>query len=241
VGADELDLPGGLRLTYLAGPHGSIQGPARQRVLPGENGAPVTATPDTDYEFIEWSDGSSENPRLDDNVREDISVEASFGIGGLMLSDLSRASCATGILRAGESLYTDRDFVFEETILRWLQVRQYILTPNDDKLSTDAQYLSFNISIPAYVIVALDSRITTPPLWMSSWQKLSEQLSTSDWNEITGGSRTLYRRRFPAGQVWLGGNQNEGEPPNNGISMYNVIIVPDPETGVAPEAWIQYR
>ncbi|MDD3647154.1 MAG: InlB B-repeat-containing protein, partial [Candidatus Dojkabacteria bacterium] len=67
-------------LTYTAGPNGSITGETVQTVNHGSNGAEVTAVPDSNYAFLNWSDDSVENPRTDLLVEEDISVTATFEI-----------------------------------------------------------------------------------------------------------------------------------------------------------------
>ena len=65
-------------LTYTAEPGGSIDGDSPQIVLEGEDGTEVTAVPDPGFFFVQWSDGSTDNPRADLNVQEDITVEAEF-------------------------------------------------------------------------------------------------------------------------------------------------------------------
>jgi len=65
-------------LSYLAGPHGSIEGNASQMVLHGGNGSPVTAVPDAGYFFEGWSDGSTTNPRTDLNVTATMTLTARF-------------------------------------------------------------------------------------------------------------------------------------------------------------------
>ncbi len=65
-------------LTYTAGTGGSIQGPTPQSVAYGFNGQQVTALPAEGYHFMQWSDGKTDNPRLDANVTGDISVTAEF-------------------------------------------------------------------------------------------------------------------------------------------------------------------
>ena len=67
-------------LTYAAGAHGSISGNASQTVDHGGSGTPVTAVADTGYHFVQWSDGSTANPRTDSNVTANLSVTASFAI-----------------------------------------------------------------------------------------------------------------------------------------------------------------
>ncbi len=67
-------------LTYTAAAHGSIGGEASQTVAYGADGSAVTALPDTGYHFVQWSDGSTANPRVDVDVTADLSVTASFEI-----------------------------------------------------------------------------------------------------------------------------------------------------------------
>ncbi len=65
-------------LTYRAGMNGSIRGQTVQNVEEGEHGTPVEAVPDKGYRFLEWTDGSKDNPRRDMYVDRDLSVSAVF-------------------------------------------------------------------------------------------------------------------------------------------------------------------
>ena len=65
-------------LSYLAGPHGSIEGNTSQMVMHAGNGTPVTAVPDAGYFFDGWSDGSTANPRTDLNVTGTMTLTARF-------------------------------------------------------------------------------------------------------------------------------------------------------------------
>jgi len=65
-------------LTYTAGANGTITGEATQTVEAGANGTAVTAVADAGYHFVKWSDGLTENPRTDENITANISVEAEF-------------------------------------------------------------------------------------------------------------------------------------------------------------------
>ncbi|MFA6410090.1 MAG: DUF2341 domain-containing protein [Candidatus Buchananbacteria bacterium] len=67
-------------LTYSADSHGSITGSASQTVAQGSNGSAVTAVPDAGYRFTSWSDGSTDNPRTDNNVTADGSFSANFTV-----------------------------------------------------------------------------------------------------------------------------------------------------------------
>ena len=65
-------------LTYTAGTNGTITGTSPQTVSHGTDGTPVTAVADEGYHFVDWSDGSTANPRTDTNVAADITVTANF-------------------------------------------------------------------------------------------------------------------------------------------------------------------
>ncbi|MGJ8641711.1 MAG: carbohydrate-binding protein [Opitutaceae bacterium] len=67
-------------LTYTAGANGSITGTSPQTIDHGSNGTAVTAVADADYSFVDWSDGSTDNPRTDISVSDNISVTANFTI-----------------------------------------------------------------------------------------------------------------------------------------------------------------
>ncbi len=67
-------------LTYTAGANGSITGTTPQTVDYGADGTAVTATPDVNYHFVDWSDTSVANPRTDTNVTSDVTVTANFAI-----------------------------------------------------------------------------------------------------------------------------------------------------------------
>ena len=67
-------------LTYAANTNGSITGTSPQTVNYGASGTAVSAVPDTGYHFVQWSDSSTQNPRTDTNVTNDLSVTASFAI-----------------------------------------------------------------------------------------------------------------------------------------------------------------
>lgn len=70
--------PGPFTLTYTAGTHGTLLGSSPQTVALGASGSPVAAIADTGYDFSQWSDGSTDNPRIDIDTNDDITVTASF-------------------------------------------------------------------------------------------------------------------------------------------------------------------
>ncbi|MGI6582544.1 MAG: Ig-like domain-containing protein, partial [bacterium] len=67
-------------LTYTAGENGSIQGDTNQSVKHGESGSQVEAKAAINYHFVKWSDGSTDNPRIDTNITADVDVQALFAI-----------------------------------------------------------------------------------------------------------------------------------------------------------------
>lgn len=73
-------------VNYLAAEHGSIEGEDFQLVEKGKDAKPVTAVADAGYVFLQWSDGVITAARWDYNVKENLTVVASFiraeGSGG---------------------------------------------------------------------------------------------------------------------------------------------------------------
>jgi len=73
-------------LAYTAGSGGTISGDTPQTVTLGNDGAAVTAVPNTGYTFTNWSDASTDNPRTDTSVAADVSVTANFTINSYDLT-----------------------------------------------------------------------------------------------------------------------------------------------------------
>jgi hypothetical protein len=73
-------------LTYKAGANGSLTGTTVQTVNHGTSGTTVTAVPNAGYHFVNWSDGSTDNPRTDENVTSNITATANFAINTYMLT-----------------------------------------------------------------------------------------------------------------------------------------------------------
>lgn len=63
---------------YSAGENGTLTGILFQTISEGSDGTPVEAVPDIDYKFVAWSDGITDNPRMDTNVTGNIIVSAQF-------------------------------------------------------------------------------------------------------------------------------------------------------------------
>ena len=69
-------------MLFRSGANGTISGASPQTVSCGASGTAVTAVPNACYSFVNWSDGSTANPRTDTNVTANISVTANFAING---------------------------------------------------------------------------------------------------------------------------------------------------------------
>ena len=79
-------------LNYYAGTGGTLSGITSQIVDYNADGTPVTAVPDTGYHFVEWSDGSTDNPRTDYGVYCDLDVMAYFEVNTFTLEYESGAN-----------------------------------------------------------------------------------------------------------------------------------------------------
>jgi uncharacterized repeat protein (TIGR02543 family)/LPXTG-motif cell wall-anchored protein len=95
-------------LSYSAGTNGSLTGNASQTVNHGNNGTEVTAVANAGYHFTGWSDGVTTPSRTDSNVRENMSVTASFAISQYKLNYAAGANgtltgTASQTLNYGES------------------------------------------------------------------------------------------------------------------------------------------
>jgi hypothetical protein len=73
-------------LTYTSGNGGSISGSSTQSIDYGEDGTEVTAVPDTGYDFVQWSDGSTSTSRTDTNITTTTAYSASFTTSTYTLS-----------------------------------------------------------------------------------------------------------------------------------------------------------
>jgi len=63
---------------YSADSGGTISGNANQTVLWGQNGSQVTASPNANYHFVQWSDGDTHASRTEISVKSNLSFSASF-------------------------------------------------------------------------------------------------------------------------------------------------------------------
>lgn len=73
-------------VTYNAGSNGSITGTASQSVNYGSSSSSVTATANSGYHFVSWSDGVLTATRTDTNVTANILVNATFAYDTYMIT-----------------------------------------------------------------------------------------------------------------------------------------------------------
>jgi hypothetical protein len=78
-------------ITFSAGLHGSLIGTAVQARPHGGSTTAVTAVADLDYRFRQWSDGSTENPRMVTNVTADRTITAQYVPNGEFVARVTAA------------------------------------------------------------------------------------------------------------------------------------------------------
>ncbi|MFW5640369.1 MAG: fibronectin type III domain-containing protein, partial [Thermodesulfobacteriota bacterium] len=82
-------------------------------------------------------------------------------------------------LNDNKSSYIDRDYTYQE-VPEALTGATYIKMANNDKLSSENPFLSFEINQNALVYIAHDSRITQKPDWLSNFTKTGDYLISAD-------------------------------------------------------------
>lgn len=127
----------------------------------------------------------------------------------------------------GAISYTDRDYTFID-IPGFLVGATYIMTANEDKFSTDSEFLSFDVNLPVSVYIGYSVEYPMRPDWLlsefrrvsGSYNMYNPDPNPNVWHTLT---KELYLRDYPPGRVILGGNRNPNDSYNGG--MYTVIIV----------------
>jgi hypothetical protein len=140
-------------------------------------------------------------------------------VTGLSVADTANAASwsVQQSLQPGDQLYGDRAFTVA-TVPAGLAGATWIRTANSSKTVTTDPLVSFIISVPATVSVAVDTRLGRRPWMDSSWTDSGLQLDDTEGSS----SRTfeIYTRQFPAGLVTLGPDADTA----NSASMYTIII-----------------
>jgi hypothetical protein len=150
------------------------------------------------------------------------------------VSNLSPDKYQVGTIAVDEMYYMDRDYTVI-SLPAELEGATLITTGNDDKNSTGAGFITFNIGEPATVYIGHDSRGEeakggVPPEWLSNDFALVEgwEIEVTDANM---GTFNVWKKEFSAGTVELDGNTDA--PAAGQGSMYIVLLTP--ATGAAVE------
>jgi hypothetical protein len=123
--------------------------------------------------------------------------------------------------KVGGSVYIDRDYTIL-AISPALDGGTLIRSSNNDKQVGSPEHLKLLLRSPADVYIAYDGRAKTFPAWLTEggWQRTGETFRSKDGSGDL--SRVVFRKRFPAGPVTLGGPMQQ--PAKGGSTHYVVII-----------------
>lgn len=135
----------------------------------------------------------------------------------LAVTNITRTGYSLSQLDFGELMFSDRDYVFTDIPRRYIGMER-VLTAKEDRTSTGAGFLSFDVNTPVTVYVAHADSIANKPAWLAGWTDTGDTLV----------DRSVYVRDFPAGTVTLGGNTADGI--DNG-SMYFTLVAPQGSYG----------
>lgn len=127
--------------------------------------------------------------------------------------------------REGSLLYRDRGWRIT-TIPAELDGAVGIATFAEDRKSQEASHLVFEIDREADVWVGIDTRSAKNARKVPDWMKDWESTGLKIYSKTAGNSTfQLYRRRFPAGTVTLGGNHHGGDT-GAGVNYTVLVTVP---------------
>lgn len=133
----------------------------------------------------------------------------------ISVSQVSLKDYTLSLFDIEETLYSDRNYTFAEApeaLLGSIQIK----TQNAHKADTSDQFVTFEVSGDAQVIVGLDKRVATPPAWLNDYKATGEQVVSSR-SEVYN----LYCRKVHSDRVSLGGNGGAEED-----AMYLVFVKP---------------
>lgn len=119
-------------------------------------------------------------------------------------------------LKNGALWASDRDYTLHD-IPTELVGAVYLVTVMNDRTASDAAFLTFDVTAPVDVWVGHDHRARSKPAWMKDWEKVGKAITVSN----KSCQLELYRKRFPAGKISLGGNTASGAS-----AMYTVAVTP---------------
>jgi len=123
-------------------------------------------------------------------------------------------------LQVGDKYYTDRNYITTSIPSELsLGIEKWIMAKNDYKKETSDSFLKLTLLQYSVVYVAYDSRATSLPNWLGSFEPTSLTIGVTD---AQMGHFNVYRKSFAAGPVTLGGNKASGA---DGVSANYIVIV----------------
>ena len=127
-------------------------------------------------------------------------------------------------LQNGVEVFSDRKFTYSDVPTQ-LSGSSIVQTANNDKSAKTKDLISFSVNIPAEVYIAWDRR-NKPAEWLTGkFTKTDLKVKLSDSTEFL-----LYKGKFPAGKIVLGGNEG-----GRNTSMYQIFLKKESKESVNHE------
>jgi murein DD-endopeptidase MepM/ murein hydrolase activator NlpD len=148
---------------------------------------------------------------------------------GLVSSD-AIGSCKTSsgravqfsTMQASSKYYTDRSYTVKNVDKVELIGMKFLMTPNDDKMNGDPEYITCDIKQTTQIVIAIDRRVRALPSWMRGlpYERMNREIGVTD-NEMQHFD--LYACTQKGGyKLRLGGPQSDGS--NNVRSNYIIVF-----------------
>ena len=139
---------------------------------------------------------------------------------GLSMSGLNQPDYELAEFKQGAPSFVDRNYTIVQAP-DYLTGSLRVITANDDKMSDEDQFLSFELKGSAKCLMAFDAQMDSVPSWMSDWEVSGDKIVDSRNNVFN-----LYEKYMPEGKVQLGGNFG-----NMDMAMYMVFAIPQKASG----------
>ncbi|MGN0630095.1 MAG: pectinesterase family protein, partial [Ruminococcus sp.] len=130
--------------------------------------------------------------------------------------------------QAGDSIYTDREGVTYSNLPEWLTGSEAVVTPCDAK-KIEGDLANLTAAEDITLVVALDTRVTTAPSWLSGWNVMSETVKSNKDVEYA-----LYSRNIKSGETITLGTNGQ----TSGCVGYTVFAVRTANIPPAPSVTV---